>query len=147
MGDRRRGREYALQMLYQVEVGETGAEETFLTFWEGKNISEDARHFAESLVNGTLRHLSEIDSVLREGLEHWRLPRIAAVDRNVLRLAVYEFLQQPQTPSIVVIDEAIELAKRFGGEESGVFVNGVLDAIRKRLEALPAPEPPSEVND
>ena len=132
MGDRRRGREYALQMLYQVEVGETGAEETFLTFWEGKNISEDARHFAESLVNGTLRHLSEIDSVLREGLEHWRLPRIAAVDRNILRMAVYE-MSHAGTPAAVTIDEALELARKFSNEESVQFISGVLDAVHREL--------------
>lgn len=134
MGDRRKGREYALQMLYQIEVGAAEQEETFSGFWEGKSATQEVREFAESLVSGTLGSLSEIDSVLREGLEHWRLPRMAAVDRNVLRLAVYEFLHQPDTPPVVVIDEAIELAKRFGGEESGLFINGVLDGIRKRLQ-------------
>jgi len=134
MGDRRKGREYALQMLYQIEVGSMGQAETFANFWEGKSAGDEVREFAQSLVTGTLGNLPAIDSVLREGLEHWRLPRMAAVDRNVLRLAVYEFLHQPETPPIVVIDEAIELAKRFGGDESGLFINGVLDGIRKRLE-------------
>lgn len=134
MGDRRKGREYALQMLYQIEVGAAGQEETLSGFWEGKSAAREVREFAESLVSGTLRSLPEIDSVLREGLEHWRLPRMAAVDRNVLRLAVYEFLHQKDTPPVVVIDEAIELAKRFGGDESGLFINGVLDGIRKRLQ-------------
>lgn len=134
MGDRRKGREYALQMLYQIEVGAGGQEETLSGFWEGKSAPQEVREFAESLVSGTLGSLPEIDSVLREGLEHWRLPRMAAVDRNVLRLAVYEFLHQRDTPPVVVIDEAIELAKRFGGDESGLFINGVLDGIRKRLQ-------------
>jgi transcription antitermination protein NusB len=134
MGDRRKGREYALQMLYQIEVGAVGQEETLAGFWEGKSAPQEVREFAASLVSGTLSSLPEIDSVLREGLEHWRLPRMAAVDRNVLRLAVYEFLHQRDTPPVVVIDEAIELAKRFGGDESGLFINGVLDGIRKRLQ-------------
>ena len=143
MGERRKGREFALQLLYQIDMG-GGREETFPTFWEGKKVSEEARRFAEYLVSGTLEHLAEIDAVLRAGLEHWRLPRIAAVDRSVLRIAVFEFLHEPETPPIVVIDEAIELAKLFGGDESGVFVNGVLDGVRKRLESSPHPASPRD---
>lgn len=138
MGERRKAREFALQMLYQIDVGGS-RDETLSTFWEGKHAGADTRQFAESLVRGTLTHLEEIDAQLRQGLEHWRLPRIAAVDRNVLRLAVFEFLYQPETPRVVVIDEAIDLAKCFGGDESGVFVNGVLDGLRKRLGDLPPP--------
>src|SRR5215471_17055736 len=132
MGDRRKSREYALQLLYQIEMG-GGKEESLATFWSDKSAPPDVKSFAELLVSGTQGNLPEIDSVLRSGLENWRLSRIAAVDRSVLRLAVFEFLHQPQTPPVVVIDEAIELAKRFGGEESGEFVNGVLDGIRKNL--------------
>jgi len=144
MGDRRQGREFALQMLYQIDMGGGRERDTFSTFWEGKKPTPEARTFAQELVSGTLEHLESIDSVLRQGLEHWRLPRIAAVDRSVLRLAVFEFLNQPQTPPVVVIDEAIELAKRFGGDESGLFVNGVLDGIRKKLESQPPPAPPPD---
>ena len=135
MGERRKSREFALQLLYQIDMGSTSLEEAAATFWDEKRAGEETRAFAESLARGTLARRDEIDAVLREGLEHWRLPRIAAVDRSVLRLAVFEFLEHPETPPVVVIDEAIELAKRFGGEESGNFVNGVLDGIRKRLEA------------
>jgi N utilization substance protein B len=135
MGDRRRAREWALQMLYQADLTQADSAEIFTTFWQEKTPLPETRVFAERLVAGTLRWRAEIDAVLREGLEHWRLPRIAAVDRNVLRMAVYEFLHEPDVPPVVVIDEAIELAKKFGGEESGIFVNGVLDGIRKRLEA------------
>ncbi len=103
-------------------------------FWEDKRVAPDVRLFGESLVTGVVQHLAEIDALLRAGLEHWRLPRIAAVDRTVLRIAIYEFLFAPETPRIVVIDEAIELAKKFGGEESGLFVNGVLDGIRRKME-------------
>ncbi len=144
MGERRQGREFALQMLYQIDMGGGKEKETFSTFWEGKKAGPEARAFAQELVSGTLDHLESIDSVLRQGLEHWRLPRIAAVDRSVLRLAVYEFLNHPQTPPVVVIDEAIELAKRFGGDESGLFVNGVLDGIRKHLESQSIPAPPAD---
>jgi transcription antitermination protein NusB len=144
MGERRQGREFALQMLYQIDMGGGKEKETFSTFWEGKKASPEAQAFAQELVSGTLDHLESIDSVLRQGLEHWRLPRIAAVDRSVLRLAVFEFLNHPQTPPVVVIDEAIELAKRFGGDESGLFVNGVLDGIRKHLESQSTPSPPAD---
>jgi N utilization substance protein B len=141
VGERRKGREFALQMLYQIEVGGS-REEALATFWEGKDASPEIRQFAEALVRGTLTHLEEIDALLRQGLEHWRLARIAAVDRNVLRLAAFEFLHQPQTPRLVIIDEAIDLAKCFGGDESGLFVNGVLDGLRKRLEPQPPPDAP-----
>ena len=147
MGERRIGREFALQILYQIDIGGGRKEEALSTFWEGKNPSQSARVFAESLVSATLERLDEIDAILREGLEHWRLPRIAAVDRSVLRMAVCEFLHQSHTPPIVVIDEAIELAKRFGGEESGIFVNGVLDGIRKRLLSGPALTPSPEAQE
>jgi transcription antitermination protein NusB len=142
MGERRRGREYALQLLYQQDVGRGNPEEAAATFWEGKKTSSESRAFAEQLVKGTLDHLDEIDAILREGLQHWRLPRIAAVDRSVLRMAIYELHFDRTTPPVVAIDEAIELAKRFGGEESGAFVNGVLDGIRKRIDSS-VPAPPS----
>lgn len=142
MGERRRGREYALQLLYQLDMAGGDPEEAARTFWEGKKVPAESRRFAEELVRGTLEHLSEIDALLRQGLEHWRLPRIAAVDRSVLRMAVYEFLWEREIPPIVVIDEAIELAKRFGGDESGLFVNGVLDGIRKRMQSGSPPESP-----
>jgi transcription antitermination protein NusB len=138
MGERRRGREFALQILFQIDMGGSEIAEATSTFWEGKRVTIEARRFAESLAQGTIAHLTEIDARLREGLVHWRLPRIAAVDRSVLRMAVYELLHEKETPPVVVIDEAIELAKRYGGEESGLFVNGVLDGIRKRL-AAPGP--------
>lgn len=144
MGERRKGREFALQMLYQIEVGGS-REESLATFWEGKEPNPETRDFAEGLVRGTLVHLEEIDALLRQNLEHWRLARIAAVDRNVLRLAVFELLHEPQTPRPVIIDEAIELAKCFGGDESGEFVNGVLDGLRKRLDpAASEAAPPSD---
>lgn len=139
MPSRHRAREYALQMLYQSEVGGAPMHDVVEQFWRQERVSEDVRRFAERLALGTVAALPEIDRLLREGIENWRLERLGAVDRSVLRLAVHEFLHEPDTPRIVVIDEAIELAKRYGGEESGQFVNGILDALRKRLEREPAP--------
>jgi len=138
MGSRRKGREFALQMLYQVEASGTPMEEVAASFWESHTAGEDVRKFADRLARGTIGSLVEIDAILKENLENWRLERLAIVDRNVLRLAVYEFLHEAETPPIVVIDEAIEVARRFGGEDSSQFANGILDAVRKKLEAAGA---------
>jgi len=135
MPSRHQARQYALQMLYQSEVGGASMGDVVAQFWQQEDAPEDVRRFAERLALGTIDDLSEIDRLLRESIENWRLERLGTVDRSVLRLAVHEFLHEPDTPRIVIIDEAIELAKRFGGEESGQFVNGILDALRKRLEA------------
>ncbi len=134
MGQRRRARECALQMLFQIDLTGVGAEEVFAQFWAGQAASDETRAFAQGLVLGVMRHRRSIDSVLTSSSEHWRVERMAVVDRNVLRMAVYEMLFHPETPAAVVIDEAIEVAKRFGGEESGAFVNGILDGIRKSVE-------------
>jgi N utilization substance protein B len=135
MGGRHRAREYALQMLYQAEASTTPIGEVVAQFWSDREVPEEVRSFAQRLAEGTLAARDRIDALLARNLEHWRLERLALVDRNVLRLAVYEFLYEPGTPPIVVIDEAIEVAKRFGGDESGQFVNGILDALRKHLAA------------
>lgn len=135
MGSRRKAREYALQMLYQAEASGAAMEEVAAGFWEDRDEPPEVRDFALRLATGTASSLKEIDALLAENLENWRLERLAIVDRNILRLAVYEFLHETETPPIVVIDEAIEVARRFGGEDSWQFTNGILDAIRKRLEA------------
>ncbi|HEU4401417.1 MAG TPA: transcription antitermination factor NusB [Candidatus Polarisedimenticolia bacterium] len=136
MGSRHRGREYALQMLYECEASGSPVEEVVAHFWGEREVPPDVRAFAERLARGTSGSLPEIDALLVGSLDHWRLERLAIVDRNILRLALFEFLHTPETPRIVVIDEAIEVAKRFGGEESGQFVNGILDALRKRIEGV-----------
>ncbi len=138
MAARHKAREYALQILYQAETTGTTAAEVVRVFWLDQEAPAEVRSFAVRLAVGTSEDLAEIDPLLRESLARWRLERLGIVDRSVLRLAVFEFLHEAQTPRIVVIDEAIELAKRYGGEDSGQFVNGILDALRKRLEALPS---------
>jgi len=100
--------------------------------WRGREVDESTRAFAERVVRGAVGDAVRIDGLITEASENWRLERMAAVDRNVLRVAIYELLHEPDTPPPVVIDEAIEIAKRFGGEESGNFVNGVLDAVLKK---------------
>jgi len=122
-------------MLFQIDLTGISPEEVFPQFWPGQTgAGEDVREFAEGLVLGVSRHRASLDGIVAGSSEHWRVERMAVVDRNVLRMAVYEMLFTPETPPVVIIDEAIEVAKRFGGEESGAFVNGVLDAIRKSAD-------------
>jgi N utilization substance protein B len=132
MGMRRRARELALQLLYQHE--HTGADfETMQDdFDEWTNAGEAVREFADRLLRGTVVHLDELDEELARQTAHWRLERLAAVDRNILRLAMFELMYENETPPAVVIDEAIEIAKKYGAEESSRFVNGVLDGFVKR---------------
>ena len=134
---RHRAREAALQMLYQAEIGRAGAYETVATYWPANDpdseVSEELREFANGLVRETLTRLPEIDALLAAHARNWRVERMAVIDRVVLRLAVAELLTQPLTPPKVVINEALELARTFSGDESVAFVNGVLDAVRKEL--------------
>lgn len=134
MGKRHQGRECALQCLYQWDV--TGAEVDSLLrgFWESRETSPEVRAFAEKLVRGTVREIARLDELIAEQAENWRLERMGRVDRNVLRLGVYELLAEPETPAAVVIDEAIELAKRFSSADAASFVNGILDGVMRRLE-------------
>jgi len=135
MGSRRKSRELALQMLYQREVGGHTPESVLENFFTGKNVEPDVKSFARELFEGTVREVSDLDRLLREHSEHWRLERMAAVDRNILRLALYELHHYPETPPAVVINEALEIARRFSGAESVEFVNGILDAVRKSRAA------------
>jgi len=138
MGYRRQARERALQCLYQWES--TGAELDGLLdrFWRANPASRQIRDFTEVLVRGTVDAVTRIDPLLEQQAENWRLERMGCVDRGILRLGVYELLDQPETPAAVAIDEAIELAKRYSGEQAGTFVNGILDGIRRRLQTEPA---------
>ena len=136
MGTRRRARELALQLLYQYELTDASPEEMQAGFEEWRSATDVVRGFADELLRGTLDRLEEIDEELSRQTTHWRLERLAAVDRNILRLAMYELLFEVETPHAVVIDEAIEIAKRYGAKDSARFVNGVLDGfIKRRAEA------------
>ncbi len=124
-------------MLYQSEVGRTGAYEAIATYWPARDaedvLPDDAREFADAIVRGTIARLEEIDKLLAAHAQNWRVERMAVLDRLVLRMASYELLADPETPARVVINEAIELARAYSGEEAVGFVNGVLDAVRKEL--------------
>ena len=134
---RRRAREAALQMLYQGEVGKSGAFESIATYWPARDdeppLDEPLREFANGLVRGVEGRREEIDAMLGTHAQNWRVERMAVIDRLVLRLGVYEMLAEPETPSKVIINEALELARSYSGEEAVAFVNGILDAIRKEL--------------
>ncbi|MES1245836.1 MAG: transcription antitermination factor NusB [Acidobacteriota bacterium] len=162
LGKRRTAREMAVQMLYQSDLGGSPLPQIFRTFDLSEYLArereegdkekkpaqspeeqraeagrrrkrvDEAFEFAQELVKGTLEHRERIDDMIRGQADNWRLERMPAVDRNVLRLAIYEMLFEADTPKLVVVDEAIELAKKFGSEQSGRFVNGLLDGLLKQ---------------
>ena len=120
-------------MLFQWEVGDHSPAKVLASFLPSLKADDDVKAFARALFEGTVDNADRIDRLLRRHAEHWKLERMAAVDRNVLRLALYELLNQTETPPVVVINEALELARRFSDAGSVEFVNGILDAIRKEL--------------
>jgi transcription antitermination protein NusB len=133
MGLRRVARECALQMLFELDVGKNSKDEILRTFWQMNEHPLKVREFADQLFIGTIRQLKEIDKVIQQHTKHWRLNRMAAVDRNVIRLAVFEFLSGGKTPETVVINEALDIARKFSTQESAQFVNGILDSIKNEL--------------
>jgi len=136
MGPRRKAREYALQMLFQWDVTHDAIDQVAAIFFQNQTEeSQPVVDFARQLVMGTVEHVEQIDVLIRRHAENWRLDRMAIVDRNLLRLAIQEFLYDKETPKTVVINEAIEIARRFSAQESPQFINGVLDSIKKELEA------------
>ncbi len=158
-GKRHRAREMAIQMLYQLDMGqsplphifghfdpipfrdsddEAGEVEASASPEEESPTTRDSFDYARSLVEGTVSHGEEIDELIRKQAVNWRLERMSAVDRNILRLAVYELLYESDVPKVVILDEAIELAKRFGAEDSSRFVNGLLDGLLKKSRARSA---------
>src|SRR5258708_26964938 len=136
MGSRRKAREWGLQMLFAADVGEMPWDEVVRTYWAElgeSDLDETARDFATRLALQTLSNLELLDERIRSRAEHWRISRMAVVDRNILRLAVYEFLYEP-TPRTVAINEALEIARRFSTYEATQFINGILDAIKRDLD-------------
>jgi N utilization substance protein B len=135
MGPRRKAREYALQMLFQWDITHDAIDQIAATFFQNELEGSTAVvEFARKLVTGTVENVEYIDRLIQRHAEHWRLDRMATVDRNLLRLATEEFLHDQETPKTVVINEAIEIARRFSSQESPQFINGILDSIKKELE-------------
>jgi N utilization substance protein B len=142
MGRRTKARECAVQMLYQWDSTRDPMDRVTGLFWKVRTTTDQTRAMAERLARGAQRDVEELDRAIAAALTNWRLDRVAAVDRNILRIAAYELAHEPETPSSVIIDEAVEMAKRFGEADSPAFVNGVLDAVRRALrkeEAVPPP--------
>jgi N utilization substance protein B len=134
MGPRRKAREYALQMLFQWDITHDSIDQIACTFFEDQEEDQAVGDFARQLVIRTVEHIEKIDELIQRHAEHWRLDRMATVDRNLLRLATQEFLFGKETPKTVVINEAIEIARRYSTQESPQFINGILDSIKKELE-------------
>jgi N utilization substance protein B len=131
MGARRKARELALQMLYENDVAGTAPAEMFGRSEELRKAPPGLRDFTERLVAGTLENREKLDEIISRQADHWRLVRMPVVDRNILRLALFELLHEPTTPRPVIIDEALEIAKRFSTPRSSQFINGILDGVLK----------------
>lgn len=136
MGARRKARISALQMLFQYDLSRPKVADLLKTYWEsfGEDVAADGRAFCNKTVIGAIEHIDQLDELIKRRAENWRISRMAVVDRNILRLAVYEFLYEPETPKTVVINEALEIARRFSTFEATQFINGILDAIKRDLE-------------
>ena len=131
MRKRTKARECALQILYQIDIRKDPPEELISEFWETEEAESEVKDFAEALVKGTVTNTKKIDEVISKYASNWKLNRMAIIDRNVLRMATYELLFCEDIPPKVSINEAVDLAKKFGDMESGKFVNGILDKINK----------------
>jgi N utilization substance protein B len=136
MGRRRKARELAIQLLYQCDLGKTAPEETMALFWEHFRVEIKVQEFCRQLVLGTVDRLAVIDELLGEASDHWSLGRMSVVDRNILRLATYELLDRPDIPPSVSINEAIEIAKRYSTPDAAVFINGVLDRVKRMVHPV-----------
>jgi N utilization substance protein B len=138
MGTRRKSRELALQMLFQADLGKQSPEDVRKTFWRERNeVGAEVQGFAEDLFRVATDRVAEINNLIEQHAEHWRMDRMAAVDRNILRTAVAELLGFSATPRAVIINEALEIARKYSAPESVQFINGVLDSVGRELERTP----------
>ena len=132
MGSRRKARELALQMLFQKDLSGNEPASIIKTFEDLEKAKPNIRDFAIRVFHGTLENMEKIDAMIVEQADNWRIERMAVVDRNIIRMSIYEFLHENDTPKLVIVDEAIEIAKKFGTDKSSQFINGILDGILKR---------------
>ena len=143
MGTRRKSRELVLQMLFQSDMGHQNATQVRGTFWAERNgVAAEVRGFADDLFRVATDRAAEIDQIIARHTQHWRMDRMAAVDRNIIRASVAEFLAYPSTPKAVVINEALEIARKFSSPESVQFINGVLDSVAREVESQAAEHNP-----
>lgn len=144
MGKKRQARESALQILFQLEFNENQAESILSQYWDDKKAPQDVVEGTARLVRGVVGRLEEIDSIIQGVSENWRLSRMILIDRNILRIATYELFFGEGLAPAIIMNEAIEIAKKYSGEQSATFINGILDALNKKTEAT---KPTSEVED
>ncbi|MBS3905619.1 MAG: transcription antitermination factor NusB [Syntrophaceae bacterium] len=137
MGKRRRSREFALQVLYQLEITKQGALQAIVQLKENFSPEEGEDEFAKRMILGVMERRQEIDRLIEERSENWRLDRMTIIDRNILRIAIFELLYCSEVPPKVTLNEAIDLGKRYGSEESGSFINGILDRIQNEVIRKP----------
>ncbi|MBN2538797.1 MAG: transcription antitermination factor NusB [Deltaproteobacteria bacterium] len=133
MGHRRKAREIALQVLYQIDVSQVDVDEAIELFRDNFGMPQESVGFSTQLITCTREHLTEIDDLIRKCSEHWSLERMSTVDKNILRMAVYEFLYCDDIPPKVTLNEAIDIGKHYGSDNSGSFINGILDAMYSKL--------------
>lgn len=136
MGKRREAREYTLQLLFQIEFNEYPPEQILSHFWRGKRTRQEVREYCGWLFLGIHQRRHSLDAAIQSVSEHWRVSRMAHVDRNILRMAAYELLFEEELAPPIVINEAIEIAKKFSSEQAAVFINGILDAMKRDLTAI-----------
>jgi N utilization substance protein B len=134
MGKRRKARESTLQILFQLEFDDAKPENVIHSFWKNKKATKEIKEHSRWLVEGITSHIESIDRLIQSVSANWRIPRMAIVDRNVLRIAVFELLHGEDLAPAIVINEAIEIAKKYSSDEGATFVNGILDAIRKEIQ-------------
>ncbi len=137
MGLRRQAREFALKILFQVDVGHLSGEAVIRYFLDSNPAAEDVGEYARFLAHGVLKERAHLDALISAQAHHWKLDRLAGVDRTLLRVAAFELLNCPEVPVEVVINEAIEIAKKYSTEESGGFINGILDKLKDRRPPAP----------
>ena len=133
MGKRRKARENAIQILFQLEFDDSLPGQVIDGYWQSRKAPKEIVEYGTWLVEGIIHHKDEIDRIVQSVSEHWRISRMAVVDRNILRLAVFEFLYEKDLDKAIVINEAIEIAKKYSSDQASMFINGVLDAIKDKL--------------
>ena len=136
MGNRRKARESALQILFQLDFDQASMEEALRGYWVDRQAREDVKEYTRWLVSGIISRRQSLDGIIQEYSRNWRVSRMAVVDRNLLRMAVFELVFEPAIAPAIIINEAIEIAKKFGSEQSAQFANGILDSIRKNIASI-----------
>ncbi len=136
MGKRRKSREYTLQVLFQIEFNNSKPEKIQEQYWKNKKVPEEIKKYSVWLLNGVISYREKIDDIIQSVSENWRVSRMAVVDRNILRIAVLELFFGENLAPAIVINEAIEIAKKFNSEKSAAFINGILDALRKESDKI-----------